>query len=581
MRGRTLQDMAKLWLLALVATTAGVWTASADESAITLELIMSDTDWLGNAPERPYWADDSRSFYYFQKVAGEERRELIQMDLKGNVLRVVADEDRGSADLPGGAVSPSRKWKAYSRHGDLYLKNLRSGEIRQLTRTREAETDPRFMAGEDRISFRRDGAIFVRDLTDGMEYQPADLRTEDDPDEKDEEFDFLQEQEEGLFVHLRQRKQRREDARERSKAEQAADATRMPLPWYLGKDSEVRQAILSPRGNWMVLRVVDAKRSSGPRGTMPNYVTETGYVTTRSTRPRVGTAKPTAERLLLLDLAAHETHAIDLSVLPHVDFDPLEELKKRTERQREEENEKDEESVKEEESAQGAGEKDSGEEKEKKPKLRPLTIFGMTWSEDGERVALQFSSSDHKDRWIAVIDLDEKKLVPLEHMTDEAWINRRFTQIGWLRDNRTLFYLSEETGYSHLYLRPVDRGPKRQLTSGDYEVSSVFQDRDGKYLYYRANAVHPGIHELYRVDVRSGEIEQITSLGGSNRAIVSPNEKSVLVVHSSTTRPNEIYIQRNRPGAGAERMTHTVSEKFASLRWREPEIVAIASRTGR
>src|SRR5262245_11132972 len=45
-------------------------TQCSDE--ITLELIMSDQDWMGNSPESPYWADDGRSIYYVQKRQGSE-----------------------------------------------------------------------------------------------------------------------------------------------------------------------------------------------------------------------------------------------------------------------------------------------------------------------------------------------------------------------------------------------------------------------------------------------------------------------------------------------------------------------------
>ena len=37
---------------------------------ITLERIASDLDWLGNAPERAYWAEDGASVLYFRKRTG-------------------------------------------------------------------------------------------------------------------------------------------------------------------------------------------------------------------------------------------------------------------------------------------------------------------------------------------------------------------------------------------------------------------------------------------------------------------------------------------------------------------------------
>ena len=35
-------------------------------------------------------------------------------------------------------------------------------------------------------------------------------------------------------------------------------------------------------------------------------------------------------------------------------------------------------------------------------------------------------------------------------------------------------------------------------------------------IYYKANKKHPGIYEIYRVDVANGESEALTDLGGMN-----------------------------------------------------------------
>ena len=34
---------------------------------LSLEQIMADTDWLGNAPENSFWGADNRTVYYQQK----------------------------------------------------------------------------------------------------------------------------------------------------------------------------------------------------------------------------------------------------------------------------------------------------------------------------------------------------------------------------------------------------------------------------------------------------------------------------------------------------------------------------------
>ncbi|MCP5110147.1 MAG: S9 family peptidase, partial [bacterium] len=95
--------------------------------------------------------------------------------------------------------------------------------------------------------------------------------------------------------------------------------------------------------------------------------------------------------------------------------------------------------------------------------------------------------------------------------------------------------------------------------------------------YYTANPDHPGIYNTYRVEITSGEIERLTDLGGHTSSLPSPDGRSLLITHSSTTRPPELYLQQARPGATARQLTHSATERFRALPWVEPEIVAVPS----
>jgi hypothetical protein len=227
---------------------------------------MSHPDWLGRAPQNPYWAYDGASFYYERKREGEEAHDLIQKDLEGNTLRVVADEKRGTIDVADGNWSADRKWKVYSREGDIYVRNAASGHIQQITRTAEAETDPHFMAGADRIWYRQGETILVRDLETGLVYQPADLRLEKDPDEEDEKSDYLEEQQTRLLDIIRSKQEKEELAKKQDRREQESDPTRVALPWYLGDEVEMRSASLSPTGKWMVVTLRPKKHEEGKKG---------------------------------------------------------------------------------------------------------------------------------------------------------------------------------------------------------------------------------------------------------------------------------------------------------------------------
>ncbi len=546
--------------------------------AITLELIMSDPDWIGNAPADPYWADDGQAIYFEQKRAGARHKDLIRLDLATGEQAEVAGEDRGGAGVSGGAWSRDRRLKTYSRSGDVYVKDVTRGTLTQLTRTAAAETHPFFMADGRRVAFRRGGAVFVRDLDTGLEYQPVDVRLEKDPADPKDDPDYLAQQQLRLFTYLSEEKRRREEKRQRADREQAADPSRPSLPFYLGDDLEIRQSALSPAGNALALVVVDKERDDGQKDQMPAWVTDSGYVTSQEVRAKVGTADGRGERLIYLDLENHEKHEIDLSVLPGIGDDPLAGLKREAEERRREE------------AAGGTEEEQEEEEEEEDGEPAPRAVRfeeAVAWSPDGLQLAVQAHSNDNKDRWLALVDTREKELRSIHRLSHEAWINWSFNEFGWLADGRRLWFLSEASGYSQLYLYSLDDGSTRRLTGGDYVVSDVVLSSprrgtngtqlDERFFYYTANAGHPGVFETFRVAIDSGRIEQLTRLGGKSSSVLSPDGESLLVRHSTTTRPPELFLQAASPDATPRQLTTTVSEHFASLPWVEPEVVAVPS----
>ncbi|HEX4952923.1 MAG TPA: alpha/beta fold hydrolase [Thermoanaerobaculia bacterium] len=586
----------------LVALVAG---AQAPDDGLTLERIMAHPDWLGNAPESPYWTDDGRSIYYLQKRPGEEQRDLVEIGVEGELRRVVGLGETGSADAPGGSFSPDRTRKVYERAGDLFVKELAAGTVRQLTRTAAAERAPSFLADGRRVSFHRGNDLFVRDLESGLEEQLAELRLEKDPMEKKPPEGYLAEQQLRLFDFLSSGKERKEAAEARELAERRADPTRLAPPFYLGEGVEIRQVSLAPNARFLLVVLGKKDESPGRKDMMPAWVTESGYVEPKEVRAKVGTGEEASERLVLIDLASREQKELDLAALPGIEVDPLAELKRRAEERKKRKTEVPATGGVEQEdlpvatpdgatpSPQQAAEPPPVEPEvvpvevpaEPAPvppaepaKPRPVTFGPILWSPAGDRVAVTAFSRDNKDRWISLVDLETRALVTLHRLHDEAWVGWDFHDVGWLPDGSALYYLSEETGFSQLYLLPMAEGAAgRRLTEGQFVVSNVVASRDGAWLYFLANAEHPGIYEVHRVSVATGAGEALTRLGGLNQFWLSPDESRLLVLHSKALEPPELYLQDLRPDSEPRRLTHTVSDEFRAIAWTPPSYVAIPS----
>jgi dipeptidyl aminopeptidase/acylaminoacyl peptidase len=544
---------------------------SAPSAGVTLEQIMANPDWIGNPPEDAYWGDDNKTIYYSQKRAGSELRDLYAVDVAGGAARKVPDSELAVASGRDGIFNGAGTLHAFVRDNNVFVRDVRTGTLRQLTRHPGAKSDPSFMAGGSRVQWHEGDEIYIADLATGLIALAADVRLADDPAASQPSKDYLESEQLRLFETLRTKDANAQARREQQSAQAAADSTSSPRPFYLGDKLSIAATSLSPDGRWFMLVTQPKSYDPGTHGAMPNYVTKSGYAELLQRHEYVGRNPPAPRQVTILDLHAHTTFNLDLTALPGIKNDPLAPLRPKAV----------------EWDVQHGIARDAAERSVKAPDVREVSVNGMAWTDDGQQLAIEFRANDNKDRWIARVDFEKKTLVTENRLTDPAWINWDYNDFGWLHDNHTLWYLSEADNHSHLYVKDLGAGA-RQLTRGDFAVSDPTLTRDDRAFFVVANKPAPGTYEVYRVDVTTGAMEAVTNMGGLNGAqpaleggesyALSPDQSALLVYHSESLRPPEVYVVGARPNPGAARaVTHTVSSAFTSIGWIAPQIVAVPS----
>jgi dipeptidyl aminopeptidase/acylaminoacyl peptidase len=544
----------------IAVVLAALACSSALSAEPDLELIMSDPDWIGNPPTGAYWSDSGEQVYYEQARAGEDFSDLYVVAAGGGEAERVAAADESRSANATRIYNADRSRVAWILRNDIWVKDLDSGAARQVTRTAAEESSLMFMADGRSVAFLRDDVYFVHDTETGLTSQPVELKFEENP-EAEEGFDALREHQLREMDTLREDKRREEAAETHARARKRQDPAGPPLPAYLGGDYELVRQSLSPAGDYLLLVLKDADAKEGRKEDMPQYVTESGYTETEETRIRVGRSQPAAHTILLLDVATGTFAAVDPSSLPGIDDDPLAELR---------------DSALEWHVERGA-DREAVEAALEAPEQRPVNVEGIEWNSDGSVAALQLHSIDNKDRWLVTLAPEDGELELQHRLTDEAWINWQFNEFGWMPDDRTLWYLSEESGWSHLYTRTIDERRPEQLTRGEFIVKDPVLGPQGEWFYVVANRTHPGNYEVYRMRASGGELEQVTSLGGVVAFELSPAGDELLLSRSYIDRHEDLYVQRALPGPEARQITDTVSDDYQSIDWVVPEIVEVPS----
>ena len=520
-------------------------------SSLNLQKIMADPDWMGNSPQNPSWSLDGKSIYYQQKATGHSHRNTFKLSLADNQAKQVTKDEMLLSASVDAKLNKSKSHGVFTYQGDIYLITLANSEISPLTKDAQRQSKASFV-DDTTISYLEGYKIFRLDLDSRVSKQIADFKLTSDPDKKSDK-NYLQQSQPRLLDYIKQT----EDEKEFQKDRRKQLAQHQVKNWYLGKGITIETFRLSPDANWILVGTVE-KGLAGEADHMPEFVTADGYVNDREVRPLVGTSKPYNETFYLFDLKNNKRHPIDLSNLPGINDDPLKKLRKK------------------------AAAKIGYKFKEKEG---PRAVYvhdwfengGVDWTQDSKQLAMILYSYDNKSRWIATLDTNKKKLKTAHWLTDDAWVNDwTFNQFGWMPDNQTLYYLSEEDGYSHLYIK---KGKRRssQITEGEFEVSNITVSENGKTLFYKANKKHPGIYEIYSFDLESKTSRAMTNLGGMNDYVLSPDDTNLIISHSSLTKKPELYLQSTKENSTPSQLTHTMSDEFLNIAWQAPQIVEVKS----
>lgn len=514
---------------------------------LTLEQIMAEPDWIGHPVQQAWWSTDALDVFYRIQQNNASLSEVHSIELGSGFDQTLSREQQTGINASDPIYDREQRRALIVRHGDIFLEHLGSGESLQLTRTSDIESQPQFMPPGARVMYQRSGAWFIHDLTNGLIYQAADLRSEDEPE--DEDHGPLSEQQLRLFSTLKRQVDEQQAEKDLADNLAALATSDSDKPWYLGKDREVVGSSLSPLGDKMLVITALKEADDGRTGKMPHYVTASGYVDIEDVRTRVGRNVPDGHQLLLLNLDTHEQHSLSTDNLPGIDQDPLADLR-------------------------------AEQELDALDGNRGAWVEGIAWNDLGTQVTVQWHSVDNKDRWLATVDFENHQLQPRHRLTDEGWINWNFNEFGWLPNfdddvDPVLWFVSEESGYAHFYTQALDQRRATQHTEGQWEVYNPVISRDGSHATFMANREQPFEYELYRLNLADNNIQLLTDLNGVESFTLSPDESQILVQYSGSYQPMQLAIVADDK---TRLLTDTRSSEFKAIQWQQPQFVAVPSK---
>ncbi len=557
------------FLILLVLGVVGV-ALSAEQAAVparfalTVDSIMRGPALVGYPPSNLRWSGNSKELYFEWRMPGEDEAATWVIGREGGQPRRLSDDERRSAPLTNGQWDATRRRILGTDRGDIVVIDTVSRARRDVTRTTGNETNARWARGGTHVTFVRDNNLFVVPVDEpssGTLVQLTDVaagRNEQQPTDsqrtvRDEEQKLLD------WVEQEAARRKRREARERARA----------LPKFeLAERQAVVDAALSSDETHAFLVVAD--RPQARTAQVPRFVSESAYTEEIPTRIKVGDVQE-RRRLAILNLktgegvwAGLEGISEPVAIPKPVDDDD-----------------------------RPANQTAAAPTAPPAPATPAISKPDVRWgslllSPDGRAAVSSVRSVDNTNRWLVIVDPATGRTRVLDALRDESWVREIGPSdnvsggLGWLPDNRRIWFLAEHDGWMHLYTVDVTAAKleRRQLTSGRFEIDTVQLSPDGSRFYIQTTEHHPGERHLYAVTVDGGARTKLTTATGAFSGEVSPDDSTFGVIFSSVTRPPEVFVMPNKANAEARQVTTSASADWRSFKWVEPQLVTYKARDG-
>jgi dipeptidyl-peptidase-4 len=182
-------------------------------------------------------------------------------------------------------------------------------------------------------------------------------------------------------------------------------------------------------------------------------------------------------------------------------------------------------------------------------KYTDFLIVNVGWTPDSGDIVYQIQ--DRTQTWLDLNRAGTETGTPRNILreTSKAWVERwqdTSADPTWLKDGSFL-WLSERSGWRHVYHYAANGTLVKQVTRGEWEVRRTHGlDPAGEWLYFTSTTHSVVGLDLYRVRVDGSNLERLSTTDGRHQVFVNPSRTLFLDSWSDLTTPPQVRIHATR-----------------------------------
>ncbi|HTK28020.1 MAG TPA: S9 family peptidase [Vicinamibacterales bacterium] len=205
-------------------------------------------------------------------------------------------------------------------------------------------------------------------------------------------------------------------------------------------------------------------------------------------------------------------------------------------------------------------------------------VVSVSWSPDSRTVWCQVQN--RTQTW-----LDVNAATPggptktMFRESTKAWIQPNNPGGPQWQKDGSFLWLSEATGWTHLFHYGADGGLLGQVTAGRWEVRTLYGAGADGWIYFAATEHSPIGVDVYRIRADGTGLQRLSARDGTHAAVFSPGFTFYVDSWSDATTPEQVRLHK-ADGTEVRTIDENRVPALGEYRLSTPEFVHVPTRDG-
>ena len=216
-------------------------------------------------------------------------------------------------------------------------------------------------------------------------------------------------------------------------------------------------------------------------------------------------------------------------------------------------------------------------------KYADFLIVSVAWTPDSRAVVYQIQN--RQQTWLELnrADVVSGAATTLLKETSDTWVERwqdSSVDPVWLKDGSFL-WLSERSGWRHLYHYTGSGSLIRQVTSGEWEIRRMHGlDPAQTAVFFDATARSPIGLDPFRINLDGTGLRRVSTQDGRHRSFFNPSRTLFLDSWSDVKTPPQVRLHRTAAGEALRIVHANAVPALREYMLSEPEWLQVKTRDG-